>query len=146
MYLYRFFVRMFVMTSDNQSFAVYSRSDMSWVKIYDIVVGLCSELLIRLSYYMHRTYGKHFSTHSGIKPRTSWSRAVCLNRSNKVLTCLVYLHNSCFLIPPFESALNRKCDTDWLKLMFSKNKAELVLWMRPRIPFHALFQGWLQKK
>ena len=52
---------------------------------HDTVVGLCSELLMRLSYYIHRSYGKNASTLAGIELGTSWSQVVCLNRSTKAL-------------------------------------------------------------
>ena len=37
---------------------------------HDIIVGLGSKLLRRLSYYTHLGYGKHFSSHMGNKPRS----------------------------------------------------------------------------
>ena len=40
------------------------------------VVGLCSELLMRLSYYIHLRFGKKLSAHIGIEPRSVRSRAV----------------------------------------------------------------------
>ena len=35
---------------------------------HDIVVGLCSELLMRLSYYINLGYGKKFISYVGIEP------------------------------------------------------------------------------
>ena len=40
---------------------------------YDILVGLLSELLMRLSYYIHWAYGKKFSTLASIELRTGLS-------------------------------------------------------------------------
>ena len=37
---------------------------------HDIVVCLCSELHIRLSYYIHLGYGKKFLSHRRIEPRS----------------------------------------------------------------------------
>ena len=53
-------------TFDHQTFAVSLRSDgMS----LGVVVGLCSELFVRLSYYIHLGYGKKLSSHLGFEPR-----------------------------------------------------------------------------
>ena len=38
---------------------------------HDMLVDLCSELIMRLSYYIRRAYGKKFLTLEEIKPRTS---------------------------------------------------------------------------
>ena len=49
----------FVFTSDDQTFAVYSRSDMSCVhQSGHGVISLCSEVYMRLSYYIHLANGK----------------------------------------------------------------------------------------
>ena len=55
--------------------------------IHDILVGFCSEFLMRLSCYIHRAYGKQISTLAGLEPWTLRSKVVCLNRSTKALTC-----------------------------------------------------------
>ena len=60
----------------------YLRSDMS--RVHVIAVILCSELLIRLSYYIHQAYGKKCSTLAGIEPGTCQSWIVCLNRSARL--------------------------------------------------------------
>ena len=46
--------------------AAYSKSDMSWVHFHDIVVSLWSELLMRLSYYIHLVFGKKILAHMEI--------------------------------------------------------------------------------
>ena len=49
-------------------FAVYLRSDGMCI-YHNILVGLCSDLLMRLSYYIHLGYGKKFSSPIRIEPR-----------------------------------------------------------------------------
>ena len=45
-----------------------------------IIVGLCSLLLVRLSYYIHLGYGKNISPHMGIEPRSYRLQAVYSTR------------------------------------------------------------------
>ena len=53
---------------------------------HDIVVGLYSKLLKRLSFYTYQAYGKKFLTLGGIKPGTSRSLGDFINCSTKALT------------------------------------------------------------
>ena len=55
-------------TSKHQNFSFYTRSDMSSGVFHDNVVGLCSELLMRLFYNISLGYGKKFLSHMGNEP------------------------------------------------------------------------------
>ena len=65
-------------TSDHHTFS--SLFKVRWHAIgcvtHDIVVGLYSELFMRLSYYIHQGYGKKLSSLMGIVPWTFRMRAV----------------------------------------------------------------------
>ena len=49
------YVRMFVVTSDYQTFAVNSRSDMTWVHYHDISVGSMCQGAVSISTYLWST-------------------------------------------------------------------------------------------
>ena len=68
-----------VFTSDHHTFCRLFK--VRWLAIWyinhDIMVGFCSEPFKRLSYYIHLGYGKKFSFHMGIEPRSFRLWAVC---------------------------------------------------------------------
>ena len=55
-------------------------------------ISLCSDLVMSLSDYIHRAYGKKFSTLVGIEPRTSRSWVICLNWSTVALLVLFWVN------------------------------------------------------
>ena len=56
--------------SDHQTFrSLFKVRHVIWCINHDIILGLCSELFMRLSYYIRLEYGKKLSSHMGIEPR-----------------------------------------------------------------------------
>ena len=61
-----------------------------------IVVSLCSELLMRLSYYIYLGFGKKLVSHEGIEPGSVQTRVVYLtqNQSANSNYGLIYVYNT----------------------------------------------------
>ena len=57
---------------------------------HDIVVGLCSKLLMRLSYCIHRIYKLEFLTLAGFDPGPSQTGVGYSYHSTKVLTLILF--------------------------------------------------------
>ena len=67
------FVCLIVFTSDYHTFCSRFKVKRHVIGCtnHDIVVGLCSDIFMRLSYYIHLGYGKKFSARMGIEPIAS---------------------------------------------------------------------------